>query len=194
MSNRISSNMMYDQSVSLMLSKQSKMNHLEQQLATGKKIVTAKDDPVASGTAVNLDRVLAEMEQLGKNANTAQNRLGLQENTLAQANELLSRVSELTVQANNAALSTEDRKTVSAELQAIKDQMLALANTTDGNGRYLFGGAADGAAPADHRTHHGAEYNAAEAASRHGDSRRRNHRRCRQGRHGHAGRNLQDAA
>ena len=72
MSNRISSNMMYDQSVSLMLSKQSKMNHLEQQLATGKKIVTAKDDPVASGTAVNLDRVLAEMEQLGKNANTAQ--------------------------------------------------------------------------------------------------------------------------
>ncbi len=147
MSNRISSNMMYDQSVALMLSKQSKMNHLEQQLATGKKIVTAKDDPVASGTAVALDRVLAELEQLGKNANGAQNRLGLQENTLAQANELLARVSELTVQANNAALSAEDRKTVSAELQSIKDQMLALANTTDGNGRYLFGGAADGAAP-----------------------------------------------
>ncbi|WP_313492827.1 flagellar hook-associated protein FlgL [Stenotrophomonas sp.] len=147
MSNRISSNMMYDQSVALMLSKQSKMNHLEQQLATGKKIVTAKDDPVASGTAVGLDRVLAELEQLGKNANGAQNRLGLQENTLAQANELLARVSELTVQANNAALSAEDRKTVSAELQSIKDQMLALANTTDGNGRYLFGGAADGAAP-----------------------------------------------
>ena len=41
MSNRISSNMMYDQSVALMLSKQSKMNHLEQQLATGKKIVTS---------------------------------------------------------------------------------------------------------------------------------------------------------
>jgi len=115
--NRISSNMMYDQSVALMLSKQSKLNHLEQQLSTGKKIVSAKDDPVGSGTAVGMDRVLAELEKLGSNANTAQNRLGLQENVLAN------------------------------ELKAIKDSLLALANTTDGSGRYLFGGAADANAP-----------------------------------------------
>ncbi|WP_269791845.1 flagellar hook-associated protein FlgL [Stenotrophomonas sp. Iso1] len=147
MNNRISSNMMYDQSVALMLSKQSKLSHLEQQLATGKKIVTAKDDPVASGTAVGMDRVLAELEQLGKNANTVQNRLGLQENVLAQAGEMLTRVSDLTVQANNPALSVEDRKTVASELKSIKDSLLALANTTDGTGRYLFGGAADASAP-----------------------------------------------
>ncbi|MGH8055285.1 MAG: flagellar hook-associated protein FlgL [Stenotrophomonas sp.] len=147
MSNRISSNMMYDQSVALMLSKQSKLSHLEQQLATGKKIVTAKDDPVASGTAVGMDRVLAELEQLGKNASTVQNRLGLQENVLAQAGEMLNRVSDLTVQANNPALSVEDRKAVANELKSIKESMLALANTTDGTGRYLFGGAADASAP-----------------------------------------------
>lgn len=147
MSNRISSNMMYDQSVALMLSKQSKLSHLEQQLATGKKIVTAKDDPVASGTAVGMDRVLAELDQLGKNANIVQNRLGLQENVLAQAGDLLMRVSDLTVQANSAALSAEDRKAVASELKSIKDSLLALANTTDGTGRYLFGGAADDTAP-----------------------------------------------
>ena len=147
MSNRISSNMMYDQSVALMLSKQSKLSHLEQQLATGKKIVTAKDDPVASGTAVGMDRVLAELDQLGKNANIVQNRLGLQENVLAQAGDLLMRVSDLTVQANSAALSAEDRKAVASELKSIKDSLLALANTTDGTGRYLFGGADDDTAP-----------------------------------------------
>ncbi len=145
--NRISSNMMYDQSVALMLSKQSKLNHLEQQLSTGKKIVSAKDDPVGSGTAVGMDRVLAELEKLGSNANTAQNRLGLQENVLSQAGELLQQVSDLTVQANNPALSNEDRKGVANELKAIKDSLLALANTTDGSGRYLFGGAADANAP-----------------------------------------------
>ena len=145
--NRISSNMMYDQSVALMLSKQSKLNHLEQQLSTGKKIVSAKDDPVGSGTAVGMDRVLAELEKLGSNANTAQNRLGLQENVLSQAGELLQQVSDLTVQANNPALSSEDRKGVANELKAIKDSLLALANTTDGSGRYLFGGAADANAP-----------------------------------------------
>lgn len=147
MNNRISSNMMYDQSVFLMLSKQSKLNHLEQQLSTGKKIVTAKDDPVASGTAVGMDRIVAELKQLGANANTVQNRLGLQENVLAQAGELLAHVSDLTIQANNAALSADDRKAVASQLKVIKQSMLALANTTDGSGRYLFGGAADGAAP-----------------------------------------------
>ncbi|WP_433851586.1 flagellar hook-associated protein FlgL [Stenotrophomonas nitritireducens] len=147
MNNRISSSMMYDQSVFLMLSKQSKLNHLERQLATGQKMVTAKDDPVASGTAVGMDRVLAELDQLGANAATVQNRLGLQENALAQAGELLQRVSDLTIQANSAALSAEDRKSVSAELRSIRESLLSLANSTDGNGRFLFGGTADGVAP-----------------------------------------------
>ncbi len=147
MNNRISSSMMYDQSVFLMMSKQSKLSHLEQQLATGKKIVTAKDDPVASGAAVGMDRILAELEQLGANAGNAQNRLGLQENALTQAGELLQQVSDLTIQANNPALSADDRKTVANELKSIKDSLLALSNTTDGNGRYLFAGTADANAP-----------------------------------------------
>ncbi|MCH1909397.1 flagellar hook-associated protein FlgL [Stenotrophomonas sp. Y6] len=147
MNNRISSSMMYDQSVYLMLAKQSKLNHLERQLATGQKLVSAKDDPVASGTAVGMDRILAELDQLGANAANVQNRLGLQENALAQAGELLQRVSDLTIQANNAALSAEDRKSVSAELRSIRESLLSLANSTDGNGRFLFGGTADGVAP-----------------------------------------------
>lgn len=140
MNNRISTGMMYNQSVSLMLSKQSKLSHLEQQLGTGQKLVSAKDDPVAAGTAVGLDRALAELKRLGENANVVQNRLGLQENSLAQAGEMMSRVTELTVQANNPALSAADLQAVAAELQSIHDGLLALANSTDGNGRYLFAG------------------------------------------------------
>ena len=147
MNNRISSSMMYDQSVFLMLARQSKMNQLERQLATGQKMVSAKDDPVASGTAVGMDRVLAELDQLGDNAANVQNRLGLQENALQQAGELLTRVTELTVQANNSALSTEDRKSVSAELKSVREALFALANSTDGSGRYLFGGASDASPP-----------------------------------------------
>ena len=59
MSNRISTGMMYSQSVALMMAKQAKLSHLEQQIATGSKIVSAKDDPVAAGAAVGLDRSLA---------------------------------------------------------------------------------------------------------------------------------------
>ena len=84
MNDRISTGMMFSQSVSLMLGKQSKINHLEQQIATGSKIVSAKDDPVAAGAAVGLDRSLAALERMKLNGNNVQNRLGVQENTLAQ--------------------------------------------------------------------------------------------------------------
>ncbi|HVJ38735.1 MAG TPA: flagellar hook-associated protein FlgL [Stenotrophomonas sp.] len=147
MNNRISTGMMFSQSVVTMLSKQSKLSHLQQQLSSGQRLVTAKDDPVAAGTAVGLDRAVAQLAQFSSNANNVQNRLGLQENALAQGGDLMTRVTELTVEANNASLTTDDRKAIASELQAIHDQMLSLANSTDGNGRYLFGGTNDGSAP-----------------------------------------------
>lgn len=147
MNNRISTGMMFSQSVATMLAKQARLAHLEQQLATGKRLVTAKDDPVAAGTAVGLDRAAAELERFGRNADNVQNRLGLQENSLAQAGDMMARANELAIQANNASLSADDRKAVSAELQSIRDGLLSLANATDGAGRYLFAGAADATAP-----------------------------------------------
>jgi len=147
MNNRISTGMMFSQSVVTMLSKQSKLAHLQQQLSSGQRLVTAKDDPVAAGTAVGLDRAVAQLAQFSSNANNVQNRLGLQENALAQGGDLMTRVTELTVEANNASLTTDDRKAIASELKAIRDQMLSLANSTDGNGRYLFGGTNDGSAP-----------------------------------------------
>ncbi|WP_372013703.1 flagellar hook-associated protein FlgL [Pseudoxanthomonas sp. 10H] len=147
MTDRISTGMMYTQSLSSMLARQKQLNTLQEQLATGQKLVTAKDDPVAAGTAVGLDRTLAELERFGKNANMVANRLGLQENLLAQAGDYMTRVNELAIQANNGALSDEDRQAIAAELRAIHDGMLSVANSTDGSGRYLFGGSADDAAP-----------------------------------------------
>jgi len=147
MSTRISTSMMYSQSVNQMLGKQAKLSHLQEQLATGKKLVSAADDPVASGTAVNLDRALAELTRFGENANTVQNRLGLQENALSSAGEVMSRVNELVIEANNATMTTDDRKAIASEIKTLKDSLLSLSNSTDGAGRYLFAGTADDSAP-----------------------------------------------
>ncbi|PJL11090.1 flagellar hook-associated protein 3 [Stenotrophomonas maltophilia] len=147
MSNRISTGMMYSQSVALMMAKQAKLSHLEQQIATGSKIVSAKDDPVAAGAAVGLDRSLAALERMKLNGNNVQNRLGVQENTLAQVNDLMARVNDLTIQASNPALSAPDKKTLITELNQIRDGLLSLANSSDGTGRYVFGGTNDSDPP-----------------------------------------------
>ncbi|TDB33935.1 flagellar hook-associated protein FlgL [Stenotrophomonas sp. TEPEL] len=147
MSNRISTGMMYSQSVALMMAKQAKLSHLEQQIATGSKIVSAKDDPVAAGAAVGLDRSLAALERMKLNGNNVQNRLGVQENTLAQVNDLMARVNDLTIQASNPALSAPDKKTLITELNQIREGLLSLANSSDGIGRYVFGGTNDSDPP-----------------------------------------------
>jgi flagellar hook-associated protein 3 FlgL len=147
MTDRISTGLMYSQSMATLMARQKTLNDLQLQLATGKKIVSAKDDPVAAGAAVGLDRALAELDRFGKNANTVGNRLNLQENILAQAGDTMARVNELAIQANNGALSADDRRSIGAELRSLREQLLSLANSTDGNGRYLFAGAADDSAP-----------------------------------------------
>jgi flagellar hook-associated protein 3 FlgL len=81
------------------------------------------------------------------NAGNVQNRLGVQENTLAQVNDLMARVNDLTIQASNPALSAADKKTLITELNQIRDGLLSLANADDGTGRYVFGGTNDGDPP-----------------------------------------------
>jgi flagellar hook-associated protein 3 FlgL len=147
MNGRISTGMLYQQSLNSMLANQAKLAHTQQQLSTGQKLVSAKDDPVAAGLAVGLDRSLAELERYGQNANVLQNRLGLQENALARVGDAMARVSELTIQASSAAMGADGRKAISTELNAILAGLVDLANSTDGSGRYLFGGTADGNAP-----------------------------------------------
>lgn len=147
MNNRISTGMMYQQSISGLLARQAQIAHTQQQLVSNQRLVSAKDDPVAAGTAVGLDRSLAELERFGQNADALQNRLGLQENALTQVGNAMTRVSELVVQANNPALGNDSRKAIAIELKNIRSGLLDLANGSDGAGRYLFGGTADASAP-----------------------------------------------
>ncbi len=147
MISRLSTSMLYQQSIAQLQTRQADLAQLQEQMSTGKKLVTAKDDPVGAGAAVTLDRALAELEQFESNGNKLRHRLGLQENVLAQAGDTLGRISTLTVQANGGALSDADRRAIAIEVASLRDGLLDLANTPDGTGRYLFGGTRDGGIP-----------------------------------------------
>lgn len=147
MISRISTPMLYQQTISQLQSRQASLAHLQEQMASGKRLLTAKDDPVGAGVAVTLDRALAELEQFKSNGNTLRHRLGLQENVLAQAGDTLGRIHTLAVQANGGSLSDGDRRAIAIEVESLRDTLLELANTPDGTGRYLFGGTGDGSIP-----------------------------------------------
>ena len=73
--------------------------------------------------------------------------LGLEEEAVGEAIEILQRVRELTLQANNGTASEADRHIIAVELAEHRAALLGIANTTDVDGRYLFGGYSEATTP-----------------------------------------------
>ena len=119
----------------------------QHQVSTGLRINSPSDDPVAAARVAHLDASLARLDQYQANAAFARNQLGLEEESLNEAIEHLQRIRELTLQANNASMSAGDRHVIAAEIKQNRDALLALANTTDVDGRYLFSGYSESTTP-----------------------------------------------
>jgi flagellar hook-associated protein 3 FlgL len=74
------------------------------------------------------------------NHNNANSALGLEETQLTSAGDLVARVRELAVEAGNTQLANSDRIAITTELRARFDELMGIANSTDGGGQYLFSG------------------------------------------------------
>lgn len=121
---------------------QSQLARTQEQVGTGLKFSRAGQDPAAATLSLSMDGLLATYERYGRNAVLAGNRLGLEESALTAAGEVLQRVRELVLQAANGPQSAENRRLIAAEVRARLDELVATANTRDGNGEYLFAGTA----------------------------------------------------
>jgi flagellar hook-associated protein 3 FlgL len=137
---RISTSQIYQQGLSAMLDQQANLTKTQQQLSTGRRILTPADDPAGSAQALDLNQVIEVTKQYQDNAIAARVRLGLEESTLTGVSDLLQRVRELAVQANNATQTNETRAAIALEVRQRLTQLLDLANTRDANNEYLFAG------------------------------------------------------
>lgn len=113
---------------------------LQEQIATGKQVNLASDDPVAFSDLAMLKARGARLHQYGRNIDVARQRLSLEEASLSQATNILTRLHELSIQGANDTLTAADRKLMSNEVQGLSKSLVALANTQDANGLPIFGG------------------------------------------------------
>ncbi|MFA6013988.1 MAG: flagellar hook-associated protein FlgL [Gallionellaceae bacterium] len=137
---RVSTSTIFDTNVSMLNQQQTALLHTNQQVASGRRMLTPADDPAASANALQIMQADATNTQYATNRNTAKSSIGLAEAVLQNVTNLLSDVKTSAVQAGNGALSNNDKQTIATELQGRLDQLIALANTSDGTGNYLFSG------------------------------------------------------
>ncbi|GJG94389.1 flagellar hook-associated protein FlgL [Cupriavidus pauculus] len=144
---RVATSTLYHQGLNSMNNQQSSLLHVQQQLATGRRVLTPSDDPVAATRALGVSQSLAVNGQYTKSREQANASLGLTENTLSTVTTTLQNIKTLLVNAGNGTLSDNDRASLATALQGQYDQLVGLANADDGNGNYLFAGLKSGSAP-----------------------------------------------
>lgn len=119
---------------------QQALDFSQRQISSGRRILNPSDDPIGSARAIELGEALSRLEQFDRNGTIAGNRLSQEEVALSSVNNILQRVRELALQANNATQSNETRSLIAVEMREQLENMIQIANQQDGGGSYLFAG------------------------------------------------------
>lgn len=123
-----------------MQSQQVELEQTQSQLGSGVRIQKPSDDPRGVGSAINLELRLEELAQYDRNGIQATTALNLQEQTLANASDVILRLREITLQGSSPSFDNAQRKLLGEEVSAQINILLSIANSRDGSGEYIFGG------------------------------------------------------
>ncbi|ANI83501.1 flagellar hook-associated protein FlgL [Kosakonia oryzae] len=146
---RISTQMIYEQNMRGVTNAQSKWLAYGEQMSTGQRVNRPSDDPIAASQAVVISQAQAQNTQYATARTFAEQKVSLEESVLQQVTTAIQGAQSTIVEAGSGSLSDDDRASLASKLQGYRDQLLNLANSTDGNGRYIFGGYKTETAPYD---------------------------------------------
>lgn len=124
----------------------SRLQSTQLDLASGKRVRTAADDPSGAGRLLSLDRRRSTLERWSGNSDRANATLSQSADELQEAASVLTEVRERILEGLNGTLSGADRRSIASEIDRSVDQLLLAANAgTDG--RYFFAGSVVSQAP-----------------------------------------------
>lgn len=137
---RVASSTLYQLGLASMNSQQGSLLHVQQQLGTGRRILTPSDDPVGATRALVVSQSSAVNDQYATSRKQANTNLSMELSSLNSVVTTVQNIQTLVVQAGNGTMSAADRASVASSLQDSYNQLLGLSNADDGNGQFLFAG------------------------------------------------------
>lgn len=137
---RLSTNQIFSNSLMTMQKSQADLIKTETQITTGKRVVTAADDPTAASAAIGITQKIQLNAQYKNNATIAKGALGTEDAILSNIWDAMERVNSLLVQAGNSANGLSERQSIASEIETVRDQLFNDLNYKDSAGGYLFAG------------------------------------------------------
>lgn len=137
---KVSTSQIFDRATTQMSAQQAKVSEMQTQLATGKQVLRPSDNPEQAALIQRLSTALNRQDVYESNIDSINSRLGAEESALLAAEDVMQRIRELAVQASTDTVSSDGRQIIAAEVTALRDQLVSLANSTDVSGNYVFSG------------------------------------------------------
>ena len=111
-----------------------------EQLSTGKRINSAKDDAAGLAITSRMTSQIKGLDQSIRNGNDAISMLQTAEGAMIEITGMAQRMRELSVQAANDTYSTSDRSYLNLEYQQLKQEINRITQETQWNGFNLLDG------------------------------------------------------
>lgn len=116
------------------------MNTAMEQLSTGTRINSAKDDAAGLAIGQSMTSQIRGLNQAVRNANDGVNMMQTAEGAMIEQSNMLQRMRELAVQASNGTYSNTQRGYLDTEVQALITQIDNIASQTLWNGQSMLTG------------------------------------------------------
>ncbi len=137
---RIATATAFDTSLANLQRRQQSLSETQIQLTSGKRVLRPSDDPAAAASAERALAAMTRSEGQQRALDASRSAMQLSESALGEAGNILGQARELMLTGGNASYSDKERATVAESLRSLRTDLLAVANRSDGSGRYLFGG------------------------------------------------------
>lgn len=115
-----------------------RMSKLQDQLSTGRRVLTPSDDPEATNKILQIKNSIAKNEQYQANVSDGSSMIQATSSALDSFSNLMLEVKNIVTKARSGG-SLADLSTFAAEIDHILTNAVQTANTKF-NGKYLFGG------------------------------------------------------
>ncbi len=109
-----------------------------ERISSGKRINSAKDDASGLAIAQRLTSMGEGLLAATRNANDAISMVQTAESGMSGVTENLQRIRELSIQAANGTLNDSDRKYIQSEVNALKEEISRVTDTTSFGGKNLL--------------------------------------------------------
>ena len=111
-----------------------------QQLSTGKRINSAKDDAAGLAISSRMTSQITGLNQAVRNGNDAVSMLQTTEGAMIEMTNMLQRMRELAIQSSNDTYTATDRGYLDLEFQQLKAEINRITDDTEWNGMGFLNG------------------------------------------------------